>query len=147
MSNKEQIAELTWFKTRLEQSKLANKGVIIALHNAPYSTGAASTWYNEEIIKYRYIPLFESYSKVRLVLSGHIHMYERSLKKGIYYIVNGPAGGMAHNYSTIVNPYQQFIDTLANTFSIIKVNNKRIKVETYNQNTELIDQIDIPWIN
>ena len=38
------------------------------------------------------MPLFEGLG-VQLVLSGHTHLYERSVKDGVNYLVGGPAGG------------------------------------------------------
>ena len=66
----------------------------------------------------------------------------RSFKDGVNYIVAGPAGGRA-NKPTLTNKYQQSFDSNALTFTKIKYSNKTFKLETYNQDNIIIDQLFI----
>jgi hypothetical protein len=69
---------------------------IVMFHQAPYSSG----FFDSELaprkeylrLREKYVPIFEAY-RVDLVLSGHTHVFERSVKDGIQYLVAGPAGG------------------------------------------------------
>ena len=62
--------------------------------------------------------ILEKY-KVPLVLSGHTHMYERSYKNGVHYIVAGPAGGRPASL-IVKNRYMKFLDKDSLTFTKIK---------------------------
>ena len=77
---------------------------------------------------------------VKLILSGHTHMFERSYKDGVNYLVAGPAGGRA-NKPTFKNPYKQNFDSDSLTFTKIRYSNRTFKLETYNQDNVLIDQL------
>lgn len=85
--------------------------------------------------------MLEKY-KVPLLLSGHTHMYERSLKNGVNYVVAGPAGGKPNKPSD-KNPYKVAFDQNALTFTKIKISNKLIFIETYNEENRLIDSTTI----
>ena len=67
-------------------------------------------------------------------------MYERSFKDGVHYLVAGPAGGRI-NKPTFKNPYVQKFDSNALTFTKVKYSNRTLKIETFNQDNTLIDQL------
>ena len=69
-------------------------------------------------------------------------MFERYFKDGVNYLVAGPAGGRV-NRATLKNEYQQVFDAKSLTFTKIKYSNKTFKLETYNQDNILIDQLFI----
>jgi hypothetical protein len=52
------------------------------------------------------VPLFEMYG-VDLVLNGHDHIYERSYKDGVYYLITGGGGAGLYSINVAPNPYQQ----------------------------------------
>ncbi|MBT3979786.1 MAG: hypothetical protein HOE90_00455 [Bacteriovoracaceae bacterium] len=87
------LGQLRWLNNAL---KTPVKWKFVIMHHPPYSrTPSHSKFYwKKEFLALRehYIPLFERY-KVDAVLSGHTHIYERSVKKGIQYVTAGAAGG------------------------------------------------------
>ncbi len=84
-----------WLDNALKNA--GSREIIVFFHKPPYSSGYHGQ--NNDIID-SLVPLFEKY-KVKLVLNGHDHEYERSFPiidneinaKGVTYIVNASAGG------------------------------------------------------
>ncbi len=88
--------QANWLKSQLAASTSAWK--IVYLHHAPYSSG-----------------LHGSSTKLRwpfadwgadAVLAGHDHTYERILRDGIVYFVNGLGGKSKHPFSTLISGSQ-----------------------------------------
>jgi hypothetical protein len=112
------------------------------MHHAPFSS---SVDYVREIptrLRNELVPTLEKYSCVKMMISGHLHMYERSQKGRIPYLVAGPAGGII-NYITYKNPYSVFIKPFSTTFSVFKVTSKKIEVTTFTGLKEMIDSFSV----
>ena len=86
------------------------------------------------------MPLFERYG-VDLVLAGHTHIYERSRRNGVEYVVGGPAGGLMGILGTD-NPDSI---TLAKdrTVSHFAVEPQRLTMRTENLAGEEIDHLEL----
>jgi len=95
-----------WLEEDLKSSTATWK--VACFHHSPYAS------YHRDATKLRryLVPLFERYG-VQIVFSGHNHFYEKSRKKGVYYIVTGGGGGPLylpdHPES---NPYSIFAASL-----------------------------------
>ncbi len=80
---------------------------IVVFHHPPFSIGLAnSPLYPKKEFKtlqQEYVPLFEKYH-VDLVLNGHVHLFERSEKEHVQYLITGPAGGKIGAYGG-TNPH------------------------------------------
>ncbi len=140
LTKEENSAMWIWLEQTLINARKIKKPVFIATHFPVYSSSMNRfTSGPVRELREKLVPLVEKY-KVPLVLGGHTHMYERSLKDGIHYVVAGPAGGRV-NKPTFKNPYRQMFDSDALTFTKIKYENKRLNVETYNQSNVLIDSV------
>ncbi|MBY0416103.1 MAG: metallophosphoesterase [Bdellovibrionales bacterium] len=144
LKRKEEKEMRRWLEAKLLASQKAKIPVILATH-FPVYTSSLSRFVNTQVMKMRkYMPpLFEAYG-VKLVLSGHTHLFERSFKDGINYLVAGPAGGRP-SVGSIKNKYRQKIDEKALTFTKIHYKNKSFRVETYNEDNELIDQLYVNY--
>ncbi|MGZ3787234.1 MAG: metallophosphoesterase family protein [Bacteriovorax sp.] len=132
----------TWIEEKMKQAHEIKKPLIIATHFPVYSS-SLNVFSSADVIKMRtkLVPLVEKY-KVPLVLSGHTHMYERSYKDGINYLVAGPAGGRP-NKPSYKNKYVQFFDKDSLTFTKIKLAHRVFTIETYNQENRMIDSLVI----
>lgn len=132
-----------WIERHIVEAKKKNKPVIIATHFPAYSS-SLNRYTAEGVAKIRrtLVPMLEKY-KVPLLLSGHTHMYERSFKDNVHYVVAGPAGGRPNSPSD-KNPYKVFGDSKALTFTKLIVSKKQISIETFNEANLLIDQLTIP---
>ncbi len=140
LTNKEEDEMWPWLEEKMKAAQRSNTPLIFVTH-FPVFSSSMNRFTSLAVIKLRnkLVPLVEKYG-VRLVLSGHTHMYERSFKDGVNYLVAGPAGGRA-NKPTFSNPYMQKFDSESLTFTKIKYSNKTLKMETFNQDNMLIDQL------
>jgi predicted phosphodiesterase len=131
-----------WIEEKMKEAQKINKPIIVATH-FPVFSSSVNDLVTMSVIKLRknLVPLAEKY-KAAFILSGHTHMYERSLKDGIKYIIAGPAGGRAFKPSA-KNKYIQFIDKDSLTFTKIKLSHKVFSIETYNQDNKMIDSLEI----
>lgn len=92
--------ELAWLEetVRLGDNDPDVKFIVPIFHHPAYSylghpsgTGPDSRWVLE-----RFVPVFERSSKVRLVFSGHIHIYERRHVEPVVYVITGGGGSPRH---------------------------------------------------
>lgn len=140
---KEEIkSQWIWLEEKLILAQQYNRPVIVGMHYSPYCSNVGGfNGKDEKILRKEMIPLLEKY-KVKLVLTGHTHTYERLFKNGVHYIIQGPAGGRKgkpdrkDDYTVLIKPG---IDT----FGIVSVNKERILVKTLNNKNETIDSLRI----
>jgi 3',5'-cyclic AMP phosphodiesterase CpdA len=90
-SNNIDAGQTAWLRRTLARSRARWR--IAVLHHPPFTCGAYSS--HPDVVA-RWVPLFERY-RVRLVLSGHDHNYQRfAPRRGVRYVVHG--GGNANFY-------------------------------------------------
>ena len=132
----------TWLEKKMKAAQKSNTPLILATHYPVFSS-SINRFTSKEVknLRSKLVPLAEKYG-VKIILSGHTHMFERSFKDGVNYLVAGPAGGRV-NRPTLKNEYQQAFDANSLTFTKIKYSNKTFKLDTYNQDNILIDQLFI----
>lgn len=129
-----------WLEEKMQMAQKSNTPFILATHFPVFSSSLNRfTSASVKILQARLVPLAEKYG-IKLILSGHTHMFERSYKDGVNYLVAGPAGGRA-NRPSYKNIYKQSFDASALTFTKVKYSNKTLKLETFNQDNVLIDQL------
>jgi Icc-related predicted phosphoesterase len=88
--------QLGWLESRLSEADRLGLGCIVLLHLPPFSSGKEERgvpW-----VKKRVVEDILDRHPVALVLSGHIHAYERIVRPGfegrpVNYVVSGGAGG------------------------------------------------------
>jgi 3',5'-cyclic AMP phosphodiesterase CpdA len=91
-SNAPSRRQTSWLAGALAASDARWK--IAVLHHPPYTCGAYRA---HAVVGKRWVPLFERY-RVRLVLSGHDHNYQRfAARRGVTYVVHG--GGSGYFYA------------------------------------------------
>jgi 3',5'-cyclic AMP phosphodiesterase CpdA len=83
-SNNVDAAQTTWLRRTLARSRARWR--IAVAHHPAFSCG---TYSSHPAVVARWVPLFERY-RVRLVLSGHDHNYQRfAPRRGVRYVVHG----------------------------------------------------------
>ena len=140
LSTAQETEMWTWLEEKMKAAQLSKTPLILATH-FPVFSSSLNRYTSTTVKKHITIlaPMAEKYG-VKLILSGHTHMFERSYKDGVNYLVAGPAGGRA-NKPTFKNPYKQNFDSNSLTFTKIRYSNRTFKLETYNQDNVLIDQL------
>jgi 3',5'-cyclic AMP phosphodiesterase CpdA len=90
-SNNIDAGQTAWLRRTLARSRARWR--IAVLHHPPFTCGSYSS--HPDVVAH-WVPLFERY-RVRLVLSGHDHNYQRfARRRGVRYIVHG--GGSSNLY-------------------------------------------------
>tara|TARA_R110002072_G_scaffold64203_2_gene159300 strand:- start:145183 stop:146349 length:1167 start_codon:yes stop_codon:yes gene_type:complete len=142
MKKEQEKSILIWLSYQLRSAYKEKKPVILVTH-FPFYSSSINRFTSMAVQKLRskVVPLIEKY-KVKVVFSGHTHMYERSIKNGVNYIVAGPAGGRI-NSPTWKNKYSVYLNQDILTFSHITVENNRFYMETYSEKNKVVDQISI----
>jgi hypothetical protein len=88
------------------------------------------------------LPLFEMYG-VDLVLNGHDHLYERSQKNGVYYVVTGGGGAPLYNINSVENPYQQMAMSV-NHYVTLDVERTAMTLTAIDADGKTIDWFKMP---
>lgn len=81
-SKKVRAAQLTWLTEKMAESKATFK--VVVLHHPPYSSGKHGS---TKVYQWPYAELGAD-----LVISGHDHTYERIIRRGGIYVVDGVGG-------------------------------------------------------
>ena len=123
-----------WFQKNLEQ--VAGMGVflIVLFHHPPFSSGPHGN--DEKGLRETIVPLFEMYS-VHIVFNGHDHIYERSLKNNVFYVVTGGGGAPLHEKKRN-NPFSQVFQS-KHHFCRLQSTENQLIVEVFSRYLEKID--------
>jgi len=139
--NTEVEKQFAWLEQTLKEAQLQNRTTMVAMHYPPFSTSFFQASKAAKFLRKYYVPLFEKYG-VKLVLTGHTHVYERSFKDGVNYVIAGPAGGI-RGIPMGRNKHRVMADTFARTFTTIKVTKDQISLKTMNHKRKEIDKLTI----
>jgi 3',5'-cyclic AMP phosphodiesterase CpdA len=90
-----------WLEDELIKSKLRWR--IVVMHHHIFSSGLFGI---DNLLEQTLVPLLEK-NAVDLVLCGHEHNYERSVKNGITYVLTGGGGSYLRPVNVNKNPYQK----------------------------------------
>ena len=72
-----------------------SSAIIVLFHHPPFACATGKHDGDEKNLRGSIVPLFDLYG-VKLVFSGHNHLYERIKHKKTWYIITGGAGGELH---------------------------------------------------
>jgi predicted MPP superfamily phosphohydrolase len=137
--------EVQWLKSEL--AKPATWKVVM-FHHSPFSkgffNGPAAIRKEHIVLRERFVPLFEAYG-VQLVLTGHTHIFERSVKNGIQYLVAGPAGGKMGVYGAL-NSYS-IHSARERTVTHIEANDNGLRAVTLSINGRVLDDFTLTHPN
>ncbi|OAA26577.1 hypothetical protein AT15_06365 [Kosmotoga arenicorallina S304] len=106
-----------WFKKLLESRGSDIEFTVVIMHHPPYNNGIVNMW--RILMNLSLVPLFEEY-KVDLVLSGHIHNYQRFSKNGITYLISGGGGALLDTSIEVAGFNEDFSDYHFVLFEYVK---------------------------
>jgi 3',5'-cyclic AMP phosphodiesterase CpdA len=92
--------QYVWLADELQRS--TSQWLFVFQHVPAYSSGAHG---GSKAVQDVLVPLYERYG-VDVVFCGHDHLYERSVKRGVQYVVTGGGGAPLYRPNTSPNPYQ-----------------------------------------
>ena len=90
-----------WLEMQLKQASADKLFVIPFFHRALYSVGRHRN--ENKALRERLHPLFQQYG-VRLVFQGHDHLYYRTMRDGITYVVTGGGGAPLYDIEQELQP-------------------------------------------
>jgi PKD repeat protein len=125
-----------WLENELKTATA--EWLFVVEHHPAYSSGDHGS--DPDVQNYL-VPLYETYG-VDMVFCGHDHLYERSLKSGIYYIVTGGGSGPLSTPNTTSNPYQQFVES-ANHYCTMDINGDTAVLEAHYPDGTIFDTVTL----
>jgi 3',5'-cyclic AMP phosphodiesterase CpdA len=131
-----------WLESKLAEAQQNNKISFIVSHHSAFSSSLEHYRSIPRRLRKEFIPILDKFSHQMVVLSGHLHMYERSFRNGVHYIIAGPSGGM-FNPPTNINPHMKVLKPFVSTFTTLTFGKGQVIIKTINQKREVIDQLVI----
>ncbi len=137
-----------WLREQLRSPR--RRFTVAAFHHAPLTSGphgrrladgTPREWPVDQGQRFL-MPLFEMYG-VDLVLNGHDHLYERSEKDGVTYVVTGGGGAPLYQINSAENRYQQVAKSI-NHYLAVDVSPGKMDVTAIDADGEVIDQFLVP---
>jgi PKD repeat protein len=107
-------------------------------HHPAYSSGPDGP---SPAVQSYLVPLYEQY-KVDVVFSGHDHLYERSYKNGVTYVVSGGGGADLYTSGAHANPYQVFVKSV-HQFASVDINGTTAVVAGRDANNVVFDSVTL----
>jgi len=126
--------QYAWLEADLESTTA--EWVFVIHHHPAYSSGGHG---GEEKVQEHLVPLYETCG-VNMVFSGHDHIYERSYKDGVYYVVSGGGGAPLYDCEQKPNPYHQYCEK-AHHFCTVDVAGKTSRMQARHSNGAAFDSV------
>ncbi|MAG56436.1 MAG: hypothetical protein CMJ83_09110 [Planctomycetes bacterium] len=141
-------AQYKWLRKQLRS--LRNRFTIVAFHHGVLTSGPHGKLHADETPRERpldegrrfLVPLFEMYG-VDLVLNGHDHLYERSEKDGVVYIVTGGGGAPLYKINESANRFQK-VAVSANHYLTLDIAPAGIELAAVDTAGKVLDRKSIP---
>ncbi len=130
-------AQYIWLQNDLANTNKQWKAAVF--HKPPYSSGDHG---GDTTAQQSLVPLFENY-KVELIFNGHDHIYERSYKSGVYYIVTGGGGAPLRAVNVTSNPYKQVSIGYKLNYCVVDISTYQLTFKAYDTNNVQIDSFQI----
>lgn len=132
-----------WLVSDLEKARAKGMFIIPFFHKAIFSAGHHA--YDKDVLdlKPNLLPLLQQYGVV-LVFQGHDHVYYRTIRDGITYVVTGGGGAPFHHddHPQLMIPGD--IHEEVNHFCIADVYPDHVTVTAYRQNSTQLDRFKVP---
>lgn len=136
-------AQLRWFDRRLAASKAVWK--IVFLHHSLYSSAKKHGWNSAdreemENVRRAIEPFLEKH-RVKLVLSGHDHIYERTKpQKGVHHFVSGVGSEIRPGDLQTESPFYGFGNDQELSFMLFSVTPKAVRFWAINAQGTVFDR-------
>jgi len=141
--------QYNWLKNDL--ANCSTEWKVVALHTPFFSSGPHGKLNKDKIpaekemadLQEYIMPLLEEYG-VSMVFSGHDHLYERSKKGDIYYVISGGGGAPLHNTQVNLdqNPYSQIFFSKYH-YCIVEATQETFNLAVYDTDGNIIDEVKL----
>ena len=116
-----------WLQSELQNARAEHKFVIPFFHKAAFSVGEHGS--TDKVQKGLH-PLFRQYG-VTLVFQGHDHIYYRTVRDGITYVVAGGGGAPLYSLTHLSQGLPSDVQAQENHFCVLDVCAGQIAVKVY----------------
>lgn len=131
--------QYTWLENDLKAAKGA-RHIFVMLHEAPYSVGPHGSTMG---IQEAWCPLFTEYG-VRAVFCGHDHLYYRTIRNGIPYIVTGGGGAPLYDIANKQNGIPGDVAEKTNNIVVVDVDGLKVSVRALRADGSKLDEFTLP---
>jgi Icc-related predicted phosphoesterase len=110
LTGNEWSVQKEWFENKLKyfDSDPSVKGIIVCLHHPPYSNSLVT---GDNInVQDAFVQPFLDSKKTMAMITGHVHTYERFIKKGKTFIISGGGGGPRVMLKTGPNTHKDLVN-------------------------------------
>jgi len=135
-------AQYAWLDGDLARAHAAGRFIVPFFHEAIFSIGPHAADPNQALRSVLH-PLFRKHG-VTLVFQGHDHLYYRTRKDGITYVVTG--GGGAPLYDAVAAPGPGDVYQKVHHFCIADVGPDRVTVMVYRRDLSQLDRFELPLV-
>jgi len=137
------IDQYNWLQTELNRPETQRAAFrIVCFHKPPYvNVWNGGGYTGEAFVRNDWVPLFTQ-KHVDLVVSGHMHAYQRGASNGVMYVVSGGGGGTVDTEVVADWPSVEVEHNLHH-FDIMRVNGPSLSWETYNTSNLLLDMFTL----
>src|SRR3954470_19086888 len=131
-----------WLEADLAQAQAAGRFIIPFFHKAIYSIGPHAVEGDVLTLKPILHPLFQRHG-VRLVFEGHDHVYYRTVRDGITYVVTGGGGAPLYDGAHPELGLPQDVFAKVNHFCMVDVYADRVEVTAYRDDRSQLDRFAV----
>lgn len=132
--------QYNWLVQELQNISNEIKFTVVMFHHPLIASGPHIP--DANMIAGGLTPLFEK-NGVDIVFAGHNHLYERSYRNGIYYIVSGGGGTALHFISdSSLNPFSEKIISTFH-FCVLRLQNDKLNVDVFDVDLNRIDYFSV----
>jgi 3',5'-cyclic AMP phosphodiesterase CpdA len=131
-----------WLEDDLARARAGGKFIVPFFHKAIYSTGPHADESGVLALQAILHPLFRKYG-VRLAFEGHDHIYYRTVRDGITYVVTGGGGAPLYDGEHPELGVPGDIFEKVNHFCVADVYPDRVAVTAYRRDLTQLDRFEV----
>jgi predicted phosphodiesterase len=131
--------QFTWMEDDLKAAKNA-RHIFVFLHEAPYSVGPHGDTIG---IQKAWCPLFRQY-RVAAVFCGHDHLYYRTIRDGIPYVVTGGGGAPLYDITNRQNGIPGDVAEKTNNIVVCDVDGFKVTFRALRSDGSTLDEFTLP---
>jgi predicted phosphodiesterase len=137
--------QYNWLKKDLE-SEAAKRAtwIVVFGHYPAYTTGNHGNDNDIRAIRGSLVPLFEN-TGVDIYICGHDHIYERSYKNGVHYLVTGGGGAPLRKINVVADPYREYgMNPTGYNHCLIEAGTDTMTVKAFDVAGSMFDIFSVP---
>src|SRR5262245_24289253 len=134
----EKVPQYKWLSADMKKAKDEGKFIVPFFHKAIFSVGAHAMQSDVWALRPVLHDLFRKYG-VKLVFQGHDHLYYRTVRDGITYVVTGGGGAPLYRASHSELAISGDVTEVVHHFCVADVFVDRVKVTAYRIDRTVLD--------